>query len=114
MNKKGFVLLHVIVLALIVATVTAGMTRMLLMNYMATQRSIRGGQNRKHADALLHRAISTWNASEICSDIGPGLACQGAPGNCNCFCPDPVSIPRVTARDVGGRCQITVISSDSP
>jgi|CXWL01.1.fsa_nt_gi hypothetical protein len=118
MNKKGFVLLHVIVLALIVASVTAGLARMLLMNYTATQRAVKGGQNRKEADALLSRATSYWSATgTVCANI-PGIgACapapSPAPGVCNCSCP-AAGVPRVWARVVGGECRVDLISSDPP
>lgn len=116
MNKKGSVLLHVLVTGVIVSLITAGVLRMTLMNYMATARATSGAQNRKQADAMLSRAITYWNqANAVCTNIPGGLSCTGAPGTCNCCCPScSVAVkPRIEANIVGGVCRVNLISGDA-
>lgn len=119
MNKRGFVLLHVLVLSMIVAVITAGVVRMVLMNAMATQRAITGGKNHKESDAVLNRAVTYWNATgTVCATI-PGVPCVPAsvasPGACNCTCTSATgAVIVVTDQDVvpGPPCNINIVSSD--
>lgn len=119
MNKKGSALIHVLVLAVIVGVITAGVVRMVLMNTVVIQRLISGGQNRKEADALLSRATAYWNATNIvCSDI-PGMRCVPAsrvtPGVCRCRCTDASGARIEVAGGGPPPCtDVTITSSDPP
>jgi hypothetical protein len=119
MNRKGSVLIHVLVTGVIVSLITAGILRMTMMNYVATARAAKGAQNRKEADAVLQRALTYWNNSnQVCSNNVPGLTCSG-PGVganlCNCRCPSS-GYPAISVSDPdatpGPPCNITIESSD--
>lgn len=115
MNQRGAVLLYVLVTGVIVSVITAGVLQMTLMNYTATARVEAGTRNRREADGILNRAITQWNITGGCSDIPGGFNCIGTPPpSCNCFCPGPVAIPRITAAMVGGVCTVAITSSVDP
>ena len=122
-SSRGSVLIHVLVTGIIVAFIAAGLLRMVLMNYIAVDRASKGAQNRKEAEAMLQRALTYWNKSNIvCSSDATYFPCAPAsttvPGTCDCSCPSGASVPRVTVSKIGGGtggpppCQITIISSD--
>ena len=119
-NQSGFVLVHVLVVAMIVAVVTAGLLRMTMMNHIFTQREISGAQNRKESEALLSRAMSHWNASgSVCSPV-PGFACIPPvlfppPGKCNCRCTAPSGAEIWVQGGGDPPCNsVTITSSDPP
>lgn len=117
-TSKGSVLIHVLVTGIIVAFIAAGLLRMVLMNYIAVDRASKGAQNRKEAEAMLQRALTYWNKSNIvCSSDATYFPCVPAsvsvPGTCSCSCPSAAAVPRVVV--TGGAappCTITIISSD--
>lgn len=115
MNQRGSVILHVLVTGVIVAVIAAGMLRITLMNYIATERASAGQKNRKEADALLNRALTYWNETNtVCSDNIPGLPCSPPstipPGTCSCTCGTTPSI--VVTGGGPPPCTINIISSD--
>ena len=112
-NRRGSVLVHVLVTGVVVAFIAAGMLRMVMMNYIAVDRVAKGTANRKEAEAMLNRAITYWNISgQVCSNIPGGFNCTGAPGTCNCYCPNAGTIPRIYARMDAGQCKVDLVSSD--
>ncbi len=119
MNKRGAVLIYVLVLAVIVGVITAGVVRMVLMNAVNTRRVVSGGQNRKEADALLSRATAYWNATNtVCSNI-QGVPCNPpsvvSPGVCNCTCTAASGAKIVVAGGGAPPCaNINITSSDPP
>jgi len=116
MNRRGSVLVHVLITGVIVAFISAGLLRMVLMNYIAVDRAAKGAQNRKEAESLLNRAITYWNqTNQVCANIPGGFNCTGSPGTCNCYCPNSTAIPRIWARTVAGppvACRVDLVSSD--
>ena len=119
LGRRGSVLVHVLITGVIVALIAAGLLRMVLMNYIAVDRAAKGTANRKESEALLSRALSEWNRTNlVCSDIpGPGgFTCSGVPGTCNCTCPAGAVAPnpRIWARQPAATCLVDLISSDPP
>lgn len=113
MNQRGSVLVHVLVTGVIVALIATGVLRMTLMNYSAVSRATSGVQNKKEAEAMLHRAVTYWGQSGVvCSDIPGGLSCSGTPGSCSCDCPSASAVPRISVRSGGDQCAVTIVSSD--
>lgn len=118
LNRRGSVLVHVLITGVIVAFIAAGMLRMVLMNYIAVDRAAKGAANRKEAEAMLQRAITYWNKSNIvCSSDATYFPCATpsvtSPGTCSCACPSAAAVPRVVVTGGGPPpCTITVISSD--
>ena len=119
LSRRGSVLVHVLITGVIVALIAAGLLRMVLMNYIAVDRAGKGAANRKESDALLNRALSEWNRTNlVCSNIpGPGgFTCSGVPGTCGCTCPSGAGPPnaRIVTSLAGGVCKVDLISSDPP
>lgn len=115
-NRRGSVLIHVLITGVIVAFIAAGLLRMVLMNYIAVDRATKGAQNRKQAEAMLQRALTYWNKSNSVCSTTPLFVCSGAgvgANTCNCACPSAAAVPRVVASGGGAPpCVITVTSSD--
>ena len=112
-NRRGSVLVHVLITGVIVAYIAAGMLRMVMMNYIAIDRVARGAANRKEADAMLSRAVTYWSISgQVCSAIPNGFACTNTPGICDCSCPSASAVPRIFVRMVAGKCTVDLVSSD--
>ena len=116
-TSRGSVLIHVLVTGIIVAFIAAGLLRMVLMNYIAVDRASKGAQNRKEAEAMLQRALSYWNKTNIVCSTDANFACTPAsvavPGTCACSCPTAAAVPRVVVTGGGAPpCTITIISSD--
>lgn len=117
LNRRGSVLIHVLITGVVVAFIAAGLLRMVLMNYIAVDRATKGAANRKEAEAMLQRALTYWNKSNsVCSSDPTYFVCTG-PGvginQCNCSCPSAAALPRVDVTGpAAGPCVITITSSD--
>ncbi len=112
-------LVHVLITGVIVAFISAGLLRMVLMNYVAVDRAAKGSANRKESEAMLNRAISEWNRTNlVCSNIPGvgGFSCSGVPGTCGCTCPPGGSAPNpyIQTTLTAGKCVIDLVSSDPP
>lgn len=119
LGRRGSVLVHVLITGVIVAVIAGGLLRMILMNYIAVDRASKGAQNRKEAEAMLQRALTYWNKSNVVCSSTALFTCSPnytvSPGTCNCYCPDSTSTPRVEVTGGGAPpCTITVVSSDPP
>jgi coenzyme F420-reducing hydrogenase gamma subunit len=115
LNRRGSVLVHVLITGVVVAFIAAGMLRMVMMNYIAVDRVAKGATNRKEAEAMLNRAITYWSISgQVCSAIPNGFACTGVPGTCACDCPSAGAVPRIHAVMAGAPavCTVDLVSSD--
>jgi hypothetical protein len=116
-NRRGSVLIHVLITGVVVAFIAAGLMRMVLMNYVIVDRASKGAANRKESEAMLNRAITYWNqTNQVCANIPGGMNCSGVPGTCACTCPAGAVAPNpyVFARVVGGRCAVDLVSTDAP
>lgn len=116
LNRRGSVLLHVLVTGIVVAFIAAGLLRMVLMNYIAVDRATKGAQNRKEAEAMLQRALTYWNKTNSVCSTSAMFTCTGAGvgiNQCSCACPSAAAVPRVVVTGpAAGPCVVTIISSD--
>lgn len=83
MNRRGSVLIHVLITGIIVAFIAAGLLRMVLMNYIAIDRAGKGSTNRKEAEAMLSQVISHWSQFGVCTNFG-AYTCNVAASPCLC------------------------------
>lgn len=116
LNKRGSVLVHVLITGVIVAFIASGLLRMVLMNYIAVDRATKGAQNRKEVDAMLQRALTYWNRDNAVCTTSAQFPCVGAGvglNQCACSCPSAAALPRVVVTGpLAGPCIVTIISSD--
>ncbi len=116
LGRRGSVLIHVLITGVVVAFIAAGMLRMVLMNYSAVDRVTKGSTNRKEAEAMLNRAISTWNQSGVCSNF-TGFTCNAGSSPCTCTgsaAGGAVNPTIVVTGSSPGPYTITLNSSDPP
>ncbi|MBI4377041.1 MAG: hypothetical protein HY549_11390 [Elusimicrobia bacterium] len=119
MNKKGSVIAYVLVMALVVATIAAGMARMLLMTYNITDRANKGMKGRKAAEGALALMLRDWNEAggQSCRDFTDGSISYNCVGSgCDCTCnPTPAGHPTIIVRpDGGGTCNPASIEIIAP
>jgi hypothetical protein len=135
MNKKGHVLIHVLITTIIVVVIATGLAQMLLMRFTASNRAASGVAGRRQDEGSFNAVIATWNANNAVCTNGPsagipaGLSCPGCspfPGpGCSCtVSPNACSCPTagsgitdsgrcpgvLTASVSGGRCKVQVVS----
>ena len=106
-RSGGSVLIYVLVTAIIVSVVAAGLTQIILSRYSAVQRMADGVKGRKMAEADYNQILAIWNATgKVCSS-GGGFLCTGPAGTCACSC--TLGAETVTAAlDSDGNCRMTV------
>ncbi|MCM2303387.1 MAG: hypothetical protein NDJ72_01695 [Elusimicrobia bacterium] len=116
LNRRGSVLVHVLITGVIVAFIASGLLRMVLMNYIAVDRATKGAQNRKEAEAMLQRALTYWNQTNSVCSTSVNFPCTGGgvgANQCDCACPGVAAVPRVVVTGpAAGPCVITITSSD--
>ena len=83
LNRRGSVLVHVLITGVIVALIAAGLLRMVLMNYIVIDRASKGAGNRKESEAMLNRVVTYWSQNGVCSNFS-GFACNAAASPCVC------------------------------
>lgn len=133
MNRRGGVLVHVLVTGVIVALIAAVILRVTLLRYVVTARTHKASQMKRYDEAALARITSNWSnvsfacatppcyTSISCANNVPGYTCSPAatspPGFCNCICtPSIAGYPTVTVS--GGppplACALSIASVDLP
>lgn len=116
MDKRGSILLHVLVTGVVVALMAACLLRVAMLRYEVTARAQVQGQERRDDDGALARLMSAFNANNgVCGAVAAasGYSCNGAVGTCTCTCtPLAATDPTVTLAGGGGGCQMTIKSSD--
>ena len=91
MNRRGSVLMHVLVTGVIVAFIAAGLLRLAMLRYEVTARAQRSAQDKRSAEGALSLLITYWNLNNTrCADVpGSGgyssYSC-GNTGTCDCTC----------------------------
>ena len=127
MNKKGHVLIHVLITTIIVVVIATGLAQMLLMRFTASNRAASGVAGRRQDEGSFNAVIALWNANNaVCSGAPAGFICPTcSAGSCGCTvqptgctCPtagsgvtDTGRCPGVlTTSMVSGRCQVQVVS----
>lgn len=115
LNKRGTILIHVLITGVVVATIAAGLMKMVLMNYIIVDKATKGTQNRKEAESALGNLISYWNANGVCTSFS-GYACSSGSSPCTCTGPaapgSAVSPTVVVTGAAPGPYTITINSSD--
>ena len=83
MNRKGSVLLQVMILGIIVAFLAAGMAAMLLMRGSATQHIEQGNMGARTDAGVLSNLLYYWNTAGVCSAV-PGYSLTPGANSCSC------------------------------
>ncbi|MDE2490403.1 MAG: hypothetical protein KGM24_06115 [Elusimicrobia bacterium] len=92
LNRRGDVLLHVVVTGAIVALISALVLRMAMMRYGVTARARQATTDLRDDQGVLNAALSTWaaNSGNVCSGAptATGVACNGgcSTNSCGCSC----------------------------
>ena len=123
-NKRGSVLLHVIVTGVLVAMIAAALLRMTMLRYQAVARGAQIVVDKRTDQAALASLIETWNQNnQVCSTPTPDFACAGTlPGTCGCSCTilagsalrtvvGGVAYPQVQTTVTASGCQVTITSA---
>jgi Tfp pilus assembly protein PilX len=117
MNRRGSVLIHVLMTGVVVAVIAAGLMRMTMLRYVASARATSGGAARKQADAALNRALTSWNTSNIVCSAVAGYTCSPTyattPGTCDCTCTPTVATEATIVVTGGGPppCNVAITSA---
>lgn len=140
MNRKGHVLIHVLITTIIVVVIAMGLAQMLLMRFTAANRASSGVAGRRLDEGAMNQIVAVWNANNAVCSNGPvasmpgNLSCPScstyAPGNpgtcgcsvtpvgCNCSTlPSGTTNPgfclnMVTTTLAGGRCKVQIKSCE--
>lgn len=82
-KRRGAILIQALIMGVIVATIAAGLMKMVLMNYIIVDKATKGTQNRKESESMLNAAISDWNRDGVCSNFS-GVSCSPTTPPCTC------------------------------
>ena len=85
MGKQGFVLMQVLVTALIVAIIAAGIIQVVLLRSTIQARTEQGNAAHQDAQGAFNKIMTAWNQNngQVCSPVG-GWGAGGTPGTCGC------------------------------
>lgn len=115
-RERGSILLSVMVSAVLVAIISAGIMRMAMFRYKMASRSQYVLQEKRDDQGAMAAVVSAWSTNpaqnSACSVTPPGWgACTNTsayPNNCNCTCTQPVTGVQVVAALSGGVCTLTI------
>jgi hypothetical protein len=109
MNRRGAVLLQVLVTAVIAGLICASIMRARLQPAMTVANSVQRVENDAAEQGALNRVEQAWMAagSSCASDNAAGVTCRGA--GCSCTC-SVAGLGTVSAAPSGGACALTVTS----
>lgn len=112
MNKRGSVILHVLVSSVVVALIAAVLLRMAMLRYLVTARSHKATQMKRLDEAALAQLNSNWSDTQMCTSFG-SYTCAGATaGYCGCTCTSAGKPTIVTSPSGAAPCQISITSPD--
>jgi hypothetical protein len=120
MNRKGSVLVHVLITTIIVVVIATGMAQMLMLRYAATFRDQDGLSKKRQTEGTFGRVTSYWNTNGFCSSPGGGISCSGVTASCAaCTCTITAIAPHtvngtLSASGTYPACRLTINSSDMP
>lgn len=115
MNKRGSVILHMLITGVVVALIAAMLLRLTMLRVMMTSRSHKAAQMKRYDEAALARIHSFWASAggAPCANNVPGYSCAGTPGACNCTCtPASAGDPTVTVTGALPSCKLSIVSPD--
>lgn len=85
MMKKGSVLMQVLMTAVVIAVIAAGLAKVILQRTVVAERYTRGAVPHKSAESALNTVMTAWNAANNTCVAVPGYNRSGVgPGGCNC------------------------------
>jgi hypothetical protein len=84
MNKRGAVLVHVLITSILVMVVATGLAQMLIQRQTISLKAAQGAAGRKQTEATLARLLSDWNQNGVCSAVTGYQLIAGATGRCDC------------------------------
>lgn len=122
MNKRGSILLHVLVTGALIALIAATLMRMAMLRYTVTAHATVQTQERRQAEGALNLIIGAWNsANTACRDNVPYYSCTPnsttPPGVCTCVCTPtggaPAYYPKVVASGVAPSCTLKIGGNQS-
>ena len=116
MNKRGSILLHVLVTGALVALIAATLLRMAMLRYQVTVHATNTTKERRYDEGALNLIIGAWNSvNTACANNVPNYSCLPAagapPGNCGCTCTPTAAAPPnyPTVTNSGGAVPCTLI-----
>jgi Tfp pilus assembly protein PilX len=119
MNRRGSVMMHVLVTGVVVALIAASLLQLSMMRLTVTNNAAKGGQAKRSDEAALARLMTAWNAVNGKCDSPTsayGYACAPAGANCSCTCaPTLAGDPTVNVSGpAAGPCRFDIVSIDPP
>jgi hypothetical protein len=121
MNRKGSVILHVLIIGTVVALIAASMLRMSLVNYLETAHVNAESTQKRGDEGALMRLASMWSLNNTSCASAAGYTCSGGNAcsfsnhaSCNCTSvvpgnPTPISGVWSAATNT---CNLTITGSD--
>jgi len=107
-NKRGSVLVHVLIMGVIMAIIAAGLMSVMMLQYKVTGRMEQGSEAKKRAEVALAKIISNWNENGYCTSTNlSGYSSCAFTAPCTCTCSGS-GMPTITGASVGGSCQIKI------
>lgn len=122
-NRRGSVLLHVLVTGVLVALISATLLRMSFFRYAMAGRGALVLQEKRDDQAALAAVLGTWNnANKVCGGAPAGWGGCTNPGVCSCTCTRPgavgppvidaVTVTAAATGPVSNPCVVTIKSLD--
>lgn len=119
MNKRGSILLQVLVTGVILAMIAAAILRVTMGSSFVTARVNSETVQKRSDEGGLARLTAAWDANGPCTNVS-GYSCAGTSGSCRCTCtPSNPADPTVTVAGSGppfvtqGQCGVTVKAVDT-
>lgn len=105
---KGSVLIHVLLAAIVLGLISAGILDMMLQPAMNGANLASGVAKTKAAEAAVNKVSMVWmSAGKTCASAS-GVGCDGTPGTCVCRCEVDTLPAVVSAGPAQGPCSLTV------
>lgn len=127
-DERGSILLHVMVTAVLVSIIAAGIMRLALFRSQMAARGAIVLEEKRDDTGALATVASQWSTvpgvTSVCSGPPPGWTGCSNPGNCACTCtgpaPNAVTVqaacvpgaPTSAGCPAGNACRLTIVSAD--
>jgi Tfp pilus assembly protein PilX len=122
MNRRGSVILHVLVTGMLVALIAAMILRVSTNSYIMTAHANADTIQTRAAEGALSRLSASWSVYGACTDTPdyncgnprPSSPTGGEVGTCSCTCnPASSSDPTVNASaSASGACNLQIVAVD--
>lgn len=129
MNRKGSVLLHVLVTSALVALIGASVLRLSMTRSLMAAHAINSNSVERQDESAMNMVFGYWNSvNAVCANPGAanGYTCAGGGGanKCGCTCTPagltPATYPTITTCALAGGCNaappcsVTVVQAVDP